>query len=127
MNDSINKTNASLHTVIIQTSKMEELAAFYGQGLGFGDPIRTAENHLGFPLPNVYVGFDLVPNPPEPTGVVSIWFEVDLLDDVFHRFKSLGAEIKYPPKVMPWGATLAALYDPDGNLFGLTQRNPTGK
>jgi len=127
MNDSSTKTNASLHTVIIQTSKMEELATFYGRGLDFGDPIRTGENHLGFPLPNVYLGFDLVPNPPEPTGVVSIWFEVDLLDDVFHRFKSLGAEIKYPPKVMPWGATLAALYDPDGNLFGLTQRNQTGK
>lgn len=127
MNDFTNKTNASLHTVIIQTAKMEELAAFYGRGFDLGDPIRTGENHLGFPLPNVYLGFDLVPNPPEPTGVVSIWFEVDLLDDVFHRFKSLGAEIKYPPKVMPWGATLAALYDPDGNLFGLTQRNPTGK
>jgi predicted enzyme related to lactoylglutathione lyase len=127
MNDKTNKGNVSLHTVIIQTSRMDDLAAFYGQGLNLGDPVRTGENHLGFPLPNVYLGFDQVPDPPEPTGVVSIWFEVDDLDGVFHRIKELGARIKYPPKVMPWGATLAALYDPDGNLFGLTQQNPTGK
>jgi predicted enzyme related to lactoylglutathione lyase len=118
--------SAVVHTIIIQTARMEEMAAFYGQGLELGEPISTGENHLGFTLPNVYLGFDLVPHPPEPTGTISVWFEVEDLDEVFHRFERLGAEIKYPPSPKPWGAILAALYDPDGNLFGLTQRNEPG-
>jgi catechol 2,3-dioxygenase-like lactoylglutathione lyase family enzyme len=119
-------SHTTLHTVIVQTSKMEELATFYGEGLELGEPVSTGENHLGFPLPNAYFGFDLVPDSPIPTGVISLWFEVDDLDLVFHRFKDMGAEIKYSPTPKPWGATLAALYDPDGNLFGLAQRQGTG-
>jgi predicted enzyme related to lactoylglutathione lyase len=83
-----------LHTVIIQTSKMGELAAFYVQSL------------------------ELVEIAPEPTGVISFWFEVDDLEETFQRFKKLGAEVKYPPTPKPWGAILAALFDPVGNLFG---------
>ncbi len=122
MKTSSGKTNATLHTVIIQTSKMEEMAAFYGEGLELGEPVPTGENHLGLPLPNAYFGFDLVDVAPEPTGVISVWFEVNDLELVFNNFEKIEAKVKYPPKLMPWGAKLAALYDPDGNLFGLSQR-----
>jgi catechol 2,3-dioxygenase-like lactoylglutathione lyase family enzyme len=115
--------STTLHTVIIQTSRMLEMATFYGRGLQLGEATATGGNHLGFVLENVYFGFDFIQHPPAPTGVVSLWFEVDDLDDVFHRFEEMGAEIKFPPSLKPWGATLAALYDLDGNLFGLTQRN----
>jgi predicted enzyme related to lactoylglutathione lyase len=123
MNTLSNKTNTTLHTVIIQTSKMEEMATFYGEGLELGEAALTGGNHLGFPLPNTYFGFDLIEDSPEPTGVISLWFEVEDLDETFQRFTELGAEIKYPPSPKPWGAILAALYDPDGNLFGLSQRS----
>jgi predicted enzyme related to lactoylglutathione lyase len=121
------KSNTTLHTLIIQTSKMEEMATFYGGGLKLGEPVPTGGNHLGFQLPNAYLGFDNVEEAPEPSGVISLWFEVDDLDETFQRFKEMGAEIKYPPTSKPWGAILAALYDPDGNLFGLTLRTEPGE
>jgi len=126
MNTPLDKSNTTLHTVIIQTSQMEKLAAFYGGGLELGEPAPTGGDHLGFQLPNAYFGFDNVEEPPEQSGVISLWFEVDDLEETFHRFKKMGAAIKYPPTPKPWGAVLAALYDPDNNLFGLTQRTEPG-
>ena len=118
MNDN-NTTTTVLHTAIIQTGRLAEMADFYRQGLELGEPVEEA-NHLGFPLPNAYFGLDLVAEVPSPTGVVSLWFEVDDLQRTFDRFVELGAGVKYPPTRKPWGARLAALYDPDGNVFGLT-------
>jgi predicted enzyme related to lactoylglutathione lyase len=118
-----NSVNARLDTIIIQTERMEEMAEFYRDGLSLDAPSPTGKDHLGFQLPNVYFGFDLVQEAPEPTGVVSIWFEVDDLSHTFDRFKQLGGKVKYPPTRKPWGALLAALYDLDGNVFGLSQRN----
>ena len=113
-----------LHTAILQTGRLQEMANFYRQGLKLGEPVEERD-HLGFPLPNAYLGFDLVEEPPTPTGAVSLWFEVDDLQETFDKFVALGAGVKYPPTHKPWGARLAALYDPDGNVFGLTGRNET--
>lgn len=128
MNETSNSTNAVVQTVIIQTRQMAEMANFYARGFELGEPAATGGDHLGFPLPNLYFGFDQVDDVPEPTGVVSLWFEVDDIETSFKRFEGLGAKVKYPPTKKPWGAVLASLYDPDGNLFGLSQRgrNPEG-
>lgn len=115
-------TAAILQTVIIQTSQLSELAEFYGRGLELGKPDATGDDHLGFQLPNLYFGFDLVADAPQTSGVVSLWFEVHDIDATFERFEGLGARVKYPPSKKPWGAVLAALYDLDGNVFGLSQR-----
>lgn len=113
---------STLHTVIVQTEQMEALAAFYGRGLELGDPLPTGPDHLGFQMPNVYFGFDLVKEAPQANGAVSLWFEVEDLKAVFRRFVDLGAKVKYPPTRKPWGALLTALYDLDNNLFGLSKR-----
>jgi len=128
MNDTSNSTNAILQTVIIQTGQMAEMADFYARGLELDQAAATGGDHLGFPLPNLYFGFDQVENAPEPSGVVSLWFEVEDIEASFKRFEGLGAKVKYPPTKKPWDAVLVALYDPDGNLFGLSQRgsNPGG-
>lgn len=114
---------AYLSTVIIYTTRMAALAEFYRQGLGLEPPQATGEDHLGFPLPNVYLGFDQVD---EPIGTgpsaVSVWFQVDDLDAAFERFVALGGAVRYPPTTRPWGARLAAVYDLDGNILGLAQR-----
>ena len=115
-------TNAVLQTVIIQTSKMETLAEFYAQGLELGEAVATGGDHLGFPLPNLYFGFDKVDRAPEPSGTISLWFEVNDIEATFKRFEASGARVQYPPAKKPWGAMLAAIYDPDGNLFGISQR-----
>ncbi|MFQ5596036.1 MAG: VOC family protein, partial [Anaerolineae bacterium] len=123
MSHSQNSTNAILHTVIIQTTRLRKLADFYGQGLELGEPAATGDDHLGFNLPGVYLGFDLVEEPASDyPGAISLWFEVDDLEATFERFQALGAAVKYPPARKPWGAVLAAVYDPDGNVVGLAQR-----
>jgi catechol 2,3-dioxygenase-like lactoylglutathione lyase family enzyme len=123
-----NSTNAILQTVIIQTGQLVGMADFYGRGFELGEPAATGGDHLGFPLPNLYFGFDLVEEAPDPSGVISLWFEVEDIEATFARFEELGARIKYPPSKKPWGAILTALYDPDENLFGISQRgaNPGG-
>jgi predicted enzyme related to lactoylglutathione lyase len=122
MDDNSRSTGTLLHTAIIQTARMGEMAEFYGRGLDLGQAAATGDDHVGFNLPNAYFGFDLVAHSPEPTGVVSLWFEVDDIHAVFQRFEEMGARVKYSPTQKPWGACLAALYDPDGNVFGLSQR-----
>jgi catechol 2,3-dioxygenase-like lactoylglutathione lyase family enzyme len=116
-------TGALLHTVIIDSPDIRRLAAFYGQGLELGEATPTGDDHLGFSLPNLYLGFDLVleGDKPDP-GPVSLWFEVSDLDATFDRFGAMGAEVEYPPARKPWGAVLAAVLDPDGNTVGLAQR-----
>jgi predicted enzyme related to lactoylglutathione lyase len=122
MSESSNSTNATLQTVIIQTKQMAEMADFYRHGFELEAAAATGVDHLGFPLPNLYFGFDLVEDTPEPSGVVSLWFEVEDIEATFTKFQELEAQIEYPPTKKPWGAILAALYDPDGNLFGISQR-----
>jgi predicted enzyme related to lactoylglutathione lyase len=117
-----NSTNAVLQTVIVQTSQMETMAEFYAHGFELGKAAATGGDHLGYPLPNLYFGFDQVAESPPPSGVVSLWFEVDDIEATFKRFEASGARVSYPPTEKPWGAVLAALYDPDGNLFGISQR-----
>ncbi len=112
--------NASVHTVVVQTADHQRLAEFFGRGLELGEAQATGPDHLGFQLPHCYLGFDRVSRPAEPTGVVSLWFAVRDLQATYERFLDLGARVKYPPTKKDWGAELAALYDPDGNLFGLT-------
>ena len=122
MNNTNNSTNAVLQTIIIQTGQIKTMAEFYAHGLELGEAAATGGDHLGYPLPNLYFGFDLVDEVPPPSGVVSLWFEVDDVEATFERFEESGARVSYPPTKKPWGAVLAALYDPDGNLFGISQR-----
>ena len=49
----------SLETVILFTARMEELAAFYEQGLGLGT-FQRARRHMGQQVGPVYLGFDQV-------------------------------------------------------------------
>jgi predicted enzyme related to lactoylglutathione lyase len=118
-----NGTNASLDTVIIYTTDMAGLAEFYGKGLELGEPSATGGDHVGFRLPGGYLGFDQVASPPgEPPGAVSLWFEVDDLQATFDRLVTHGGTAKFGPTRKPWGAVLAAVLDPDGNVLGLAQR-----
>ena len=114
-------TQAKLHTVIIDTENLEELAAFYQEGLNLGEA-QPSPDHLGFEMPNVYFGFDYKERPDTERSAVSLWFAVDDLQASFDKFVSLGAKVWYPPTQKPWGARLAAVFDPEGNIIGLTAK-----
>lgn len=114
----------ALETVIVFTERMEMLAAFYQQALGLGSYDRLP-GHMGQQVGPVYLGFDQAEN--AGTGRasgVTLWFTVGDLQATYDRAVSLGAEVRYPPTQKPWGAILAAVYDPDGNMMGLSQRLP---
>ena len=116
-------SNAVIDTVIIQTMRMQELVEFYQMGFGLSSPQPFGDDHLGFQLSGVYLGFDQVLEIQGKTpGAVSAWFRVDDLQTTFDRLVALGATIKYAPVEKPWGDQLAAVFDPDGNLIGLSQR-----
>ena len=111
-----------LETVIVFTVRMEELADFYAHGLAIG-PFERSPRHLGCQLGPVYFGFDQVDETSETSqSGVTIWFTVDDLDRTYERLLELGADVVYPPTEKPWGATLACVRDPDGNVLGLSQR-----
>jgi predicted enzyme related to lactoylglutathione lyase len=114
--------SVQIDTTIIFTTQMKELAQFYQAGLDLQVPIPTSEDHLGFPLGAVYLGFDQVAEAWQSPGAVTLWFRVDDLDATFNRFVGLGARVNYPPVDKPWGDRLASVYDLDSNLIGLSQR-----
>ena len=111
-----------LETVIVFTARMEELADFYGRGLAIG-PFERSPGHLGCQLGPVYFGFDQVEETAESSrSGITIWFTVDDLERTYERLLQLGGQSVSPPTEKPWGATLASVRDPDGNLLGLAQR-----
>ena len=113
-----------LETVIVFTSRMNELAEFYRTGLGIG-PYQESPQHLGCLVGSVYFGFDQVDDEPAEARSklgLTIWFTVDDIHASLERLVELGATVRYPPTKKPWGAVLASLEDPDGNVFGIAQR-----
>ncbi len=115
-------SNGYVHTAIIFTNKMNDLAKFYQDGFEWEPPQPTGSDHLGWKFDNLYFGLDQVDDAPtEYPGAVSLWFAVDNLQATFDKFVTLGARVKYPPTQKPWGAVLAAVFDLDGNVIGLTQ------
>jgi predicted enzyme related to lactoylglutathione lyase len=112
----------SLDTAIIFTGQMEALARFYGEALGIG-PFERSPGHMGCRVGDVYFGFDQVEGATgNAEGGATLWFTVDDLQATFDRAIAMGAGIKLPPTDKPWGARIASVYDPDGNLLGLAQR-----
>jgi len=110
-----------LETVIIFTRRMEELAAFYQETLDLAEFERSPD-HMGIQIGPVYLGFDQVDQGEGGQSGVSLWFTVDNIQDTFERMVETGARVRYQPTLKPWGGHLAAVYDPDGNMIGLSQR-----
>ena len=117
----------SLETAIVFTTRMKELAEFYGKGLDIG-PYQESPQHMGCHVGSVYFGFDQVDDESvEAPGKFgpTLWFTVDNIRICFDRFVELGATVRYPPTEKPHAGFLASLRDPDGNIFGIAQR-PNG-
>jgi predicted enzyme related to lactoylglutathione lyase len=117
-----NKTNAAVDTAMVFTPRMRELADFYRRAFDLGEPNAQGDDHLGFQVGDLYLGFDQVEEPAESPGGVSLWFRVDDLEATYQRLVEMGAPVRYGPVRKPWGDLLACVYDPDGNLIGLSQR-----
>ena len=117
-----NSTHAAVDTAMIFTSRMHELADFYRRAFELDEPNVQGDDHLGFQVGDIYLGFDKVDDASETAGAVSLWFRVDDLEATYNRLVELGVRVRYGPVRKPWGDFLACVYDPDGNLIGLSQR-----
>ena len=116
-----NDQGTTLETVIIFTTNMETLAQFYQAAFDLGE-YNLSPGHIGMQVGPVYLGFDQVDGEMGEGGV-TLWFTVNDIRATFDRLVSMGAKVRYPPSQKPWGGFLAALYDPDGNIIGLSQRS----
>jgi predicted enzyme related to lactoylglutathione lyase len=116
-----NEQGTALETVIIFTTKMETLAQFYQEAFDLGE-VNLSPGHIGMQVGSVYLGFDQMEEDMD-VGGVTLWFTVDDIQAKFDRLVAMGAKVRYPPSQKPWGGFLAALYDPDGNMIGLSQRS----
>src|SRR4030042_2038888 len=97
-------TMAFIDTIIIKTTRIRELADFYRKGLGLPEAQSTGEDHIGFSLESLYLGFDQIKEPIKSyPGAISLWFSVGNLDETFDKLKHLGAKIGSPPTLKPWG------------------------
>ena len=111
-----------LETVIIFTERMEALAAFYQEDLLL-DSYERSPKHMGQRVGPVYLGFDQVDSlDGDSRAGVTLWFTVDDIQAAFDRLVAMDARVRYPPSQKPWGGFLACVYDPDGNMLGLSQR-----
>lgn len=113
-------SGTALETAIIFTPRMEELARFYQKALQLGD-FNRSPGHIGMQVGPVYLGFDQDEEASSGAGM-TLWFTVDDIQMAFDRLVDMGAEVRYPPSKKPWGGFLAAVYDPDGNMLGISQR-----
>lgn len=121
------RQGAALDTVIIFTNRLEELAGFYQDGLELG-AFQSSDRHVGQQLGPVYFGFDRVERATSASGAgITLWFTVDDLQATFDRLVDQGARVGFAPTRKPWGAELAMVYDPDGNVLGLSQRRPDSR
>lgn len=119
-----NNDGPQLETVIVFTRQMAQLASWYKQALGLA-PFEASPGHLGQQVGSIYLGFDQVDEGlPDMALGVTLWFTVDDIESTFAHLVKLGARVRYPPTQKPWGATLASVYDPDGNAIGIAQRQP---
>lgn len=114
----------NVDTVIVFTPNHVELADFYRQALELDEPQAFGPGHLGFQLGPLYLGFDRVDND-RLSDAVTLWFRVDDIEATFRRCLQFGATARYEPEEKPFGDTVAALIDPHGNHFGLSQRAET--
>jgi predicted enzyme related to lactoylglutathione lyase len=78
---------------------------------------------MGQKVGHVYLGFDEADEVEgDGRSSVTLWFTVDDLQSTFDRLVAMGARVRYPPTRKPWGGFLASVYDPEGNMLGLSQR-----
>jgi predicted enzyme related to lactoylglutathione lyase len=112
--------SASLDTVIVFSSRMEEVAAWYRDVLGLGEWERHP-GHLGQRVGPVWFGIDQRDGAVSGSGVVA-WFHVPDLDATFARAEATGSGVVAVPAASPSGYRLARVKDPDGNVVGLAQK-----
>lgn len=103
---------------------LDRAVAFYRDALGLEFLYASHEHGFAaFSAGAVRLGM-AVPGPDKDTLVgrhTGVGFEVADLEEEHRRLAALGVSFPVPPTRQPWGATMAMLADPDGNVHYLEQ------
>jgi predicted enzyme related to lactoylglutathione lyase len=108
----------TISAVLIETTRLEELAEFYKAGFDLDSPDPEDEEQVGFQMGEVYFGLERVEETSVPSKAMSLWFTVEDTQAVYDRLLSLGAASKSEPEEVD-GEIIASVFDPDGNVIGL--------
>lgn len=104
-----------------------ELAAFYKAlfdwPVDVGDPVRTYAQHSHVPASDGGIGGGIGATE-ESTNFITVYVEVDDLDETCDSARDLGAEVVLAPTTIPEidDLRIARIRDPHGNLVGIVQR-----
>jgi catechol-2,3-dioxygenase len=112
-----------VEAVLIETTRLKELAEFYRNGFGFAEPDTLEADQVGFQIGEVYFGLEQVDEEVAASRRMSLWFKVADARAVYERLLSLGATSKDIPESVD-DEVVAAVYDPDGNALGLMSDRP---
>jgi predicted enzyme related to lactoylglutathione lyase len=98
----------------------DKLFAFYKEVFGWE---MSANNALGYR--EIDTGSErgikggMWPIPEEAPSAVSLYVEVENVEEAVERATSLGATVAIPPQNLPDGDSMAVIVDPEGIAFGL--------
>jgi uncharacterized protein len=91
---------------------------------------------FGWPIDARQTGMDYGLVPPQPNGIaggigrsedggaghVTVYVEVDDLQDYLHKAEALGGQTVAPPMDIPgWNLSIAFVSDPEGHVIGLSK------
>lgn len=106
---------------------LDQATAFYRDALGLPLQFASPEHgYASFGAGPVRLGI-AVPGPDQDALVgrhTGVGFEVADLEGEHARLSALGVRFTMPPTQQPWGAFMALVADPDGNVFYLDQAAP---
>ena len=96
MNDNLQKLH--LYAVLIETQDPESLAELYRQAFDLEPARYFGPDHLGMDLANTTIGLDRTnESAGEGSPRLSIWFQVDQIEEIFQQLLSMKAQVKFPP------------------------------
>lgn len=117
----------NLNSIVVGTTRYEEMAAFYEKVIGKPADLVDAENGVtGWLVGSAFLGVlrhSQMQGDAQDPGRVMFNFETGEVQAEFDRLISLGAGPVRPPYELD-GGWIATLADPDGNYFQLMTPMP---
>ena len=113
-----------VEAVLIETTRLTELAAFYREGFGLDEPDTMETDQVGFQIGETYFGIEEVDEQAPASSTMSLWFKVSDARAVYDRLLTLGAQPKDIPEEVD-DEVIASVFDPDGNVIGLLSEKPS--
>ncbi len=112
-------------TSIIVTPNLDRLSTFYRELFSATETTRVPEDgpifYLGLKVGDSDLG--LVSDEGAELSTrqrILLSVQVDNVDSLLDRVRTLGGRVLSPPNDMPWGQRVGHVEDPDGNAINLT-------